>query len=71
MQAQVRHCAARPSSRASLARSTDFLVVGVHHERERRPVCAGGRLDHMRHVALAGRLVEVLELLPGELARAG
>ena len=31
----------------------DFLVVGVDEERERRAVGAGGRLDHVRHVALA------------------
>ena len=39
------------------------LVVGVDEERERRPVGAGGRLDHVRDVALAGRGVDVLELL--------
>ncbi len=41
-----------------------LLVVGVDEEREHRPVGAGGRLDHVRDVALAGRAVDVLELLP-------
>ncbi len=49
----------------------EFLVVGVHQERERRAVRARRRLDHVRHVALAACLVEVLELLARELARAG
>ncbi len=44
-----------------------FLVVGVDEERERRAVGACGRLDHVRHVALACGLVEVLELLAREL----
>ena len=38
-------------------------VVCVHHEREDRAVDAGGRLDHVRDIGLAARLVEVLELL--------
>ena len=49
--------------------SDDFLVVGVHEERQRRAVGAGGRLDHVRHVALVAGLVEVVELLARELAR--
>ena len=49
----------------------DFLVVGVDEERERRAVGAGGRLDHVRHVALAAALVEVLELLARELGVLG
>src|SRR5262249_11863154 len=36
-------------------------------ERERGAVGAGGRLDHVRDVALLGLRVEVLELLAGEL----
>ncbi len=44
-----------------------LLVIRVHEKRERRPIRARGRLDHVRHVALAAGLVEVLELLPGEL----
>ena len=44
-----------------------FLVVGVHDEREHRPIRARGGLDHVRHVALSGGLLEVLELLPREL----
>src|SRR3954463_14180396 len=39
------------------------LVVGVAQEREHRAPDAGGRLDHVRDVALARLLVEVLELL--------
>ena len=42
-------------------------VVGVDDEREHRPVHAGRRLDHVGDVALAARLVEVLELLAAEL----
>ena len=42
-------------------------VVGVDQEGERGAVGAGGRLDHVRQVALAGLLVEVLELLAGVL----
>ncbi len=45
----------------------DFLVVGVDQERKCRPVGAGRGLDHMRHIALAGAWVEVLELLAREL----
>ena len=44
-----------------------LLVVGVHEKRERGPIGAGGRLDHVRYVTRAGGLVEVLELLTGEL----
>jgi len=54
-----------------LALGDDFLVVGVDQERERRAVGARGRLDHVRHIALAGRLIEVLELLARELGMAG
>ena len=39
-----------------------LLVVGVDEERERRAVGAGGRLDDVRDVALAG--------LPGRSTRA-
>ena len=46
------------------------LVVRVDQEREHRAVGAGGRLDHVRDVALAGGRVDVLELLAGGLARA-
>ena len=42
-------------------------VVGVDDEGERRAVGAGGGLDHVRDVALAALLVEVLELLAREL----
>ena len=47
------------------------LVVGVAQERERGAVGAGGRLDHVRHVALAAGGVEVLELLAASARRAG
>ena len=47
------------------------LVVGVDQEREHRPVGAGGRLDHVRDVALLGRRVDVLELLAGVLGVLG
>ncbi len=50
--------------------STSSIVVGVDHEREHRPVDAGGGLDHVRDVALLGLLVEVLELLAGVPRRA-
>jgi hypothetical protein len=40
------------------------LVVGGEEERHHRPRRPGGRLDHVGHVALTARLVEVLELLP-------
>ena len=43
-------------------------LVGVDQEGEGGAVGAGGRLDHVRHVALAGLLVEVLELLAANLA---
>ena len=43
------------------------LVVGVDKEREHRAIDAGRGLDHVRHVAVAGRGVDVLELLAGEL----
>src|SRR5436190_2966754 len=56
----------QPQQRARLTLDLLF-VVGVDEEGERGAVRAGRRLDHMRHVALAGRLVEVLELLAGEL----
>ena len=39
------------------------LVVGVDEEGQRRAVGAGGGLDHVRDVALAGGGVDVLELL--------
>ena len=45
----------------------EFLVVGIYEERKRGAVGSGGGLDHVRHVAAAGGLVEVLELLAGEL----
>jgi hypothetical protein len=41
-------------------------VVGVDDEGERRPVGAGGRLDHVRDVRLSVLLGEVLELLARE-----
>ena len=37
------------------------LVVGGEQERHHRPRRTGRRLDDVRHVALARRLVEVLE----------
>ena len=40
-----------------------LLVVGRHEEGHHRAGGAGGRLDHVGHVALVGGLVEVLELL--------
>ena len=46
-------------------------VVGVDEEGEHRAVDAGGRLDHVRDVALLGLLVEVLELLAARTRRAG
>ncbi len=54
-------------ARARALALDEFLVVGVDQERERRAVRAGRGLDHVGHVAAAGGLVEVLELLPGEL----
>ena len=39
------------------------LVVGGQQEGHHGPGGAGGRLDHVGHVALVGGLVEVLELL--------
>ena len=47
------------------------LVVGREQERHHRAGGAGGRLDDVRHVALVGRLVEVVELLAGVRRRAG
>ena len=44
-----------------------LLVVGVHHERQRRAVGAGRGLDHVGHVALAGGGVHVVELLAGSV----
>src|SRR5439155_16716855 len=40
-----------------------FLAIGVDQERERRAVGTGSRLDDPRDEVLAGRLVEVLEVL--------
>ena len=40
----------------------DLLVVGIDEEREQRAVGAAGRLDHVGHIALAGRAVDELEL---------
>uniref|UniRef100_A0A6J5Z3J2 Unannotated protein n=1 Tax=freshwater metagenome TaxID=449393 RepID=A0A6J5Z3J2_9ZZZZ len=44
-----------------------LLVVGVYEEGQRRAVGAGGRLDHVGHILFAACLIEVLELLAGEL----
>ena len=44
-----------------------FLVVRRHEKRHRRARRARGRLDDVGHVALARRLIEVLELLAGVL----
>ncbi len=44
-----------------------LLVVGVDEERQRGAVGAGGRLDDVRDVPLAGGLVEVFELLAAVL----
>ena len=48
-----------------------LLVVGVDHEGERAAVGAGGRLDHVRDVALAGARVDVVHLLARRTRRAG
>ena len=48
--------------RAGLAADL-VLVVGGQQERHHRAGGAGGRLDDVGHVALAGGLVEVVELL--------
>ena len=65
--------ASRGCRRSTVALAAlDLLgVVGVDDEGERRAVGAGGRLDHVRDVALLGPLVEVLELLAGELGVLG
>ncbi len=60
--------------RLALARTLaldEFLVVGVDQEGERGAVRARGGLDHVRRVALAAGLVEVLELLARELGVLG
>ena len=44
------------------------LVVGGEQERGHRAGGAGGRLDHVRHVALVGLRVEVVELLAASAA---
>ena len=44
-----------------------LLGVGRHEERHHRARRARRGLDHVRHVVLVGRLVEVLEPLPGVL----
>ena len=46
----------------------DVLVVRGQQERGHRAVDAGGGLDDVRHVALVGGLVEVVELLAAVLA---
>src|SRR5689334_11188278 len=46
-------------------------LVGVDEEGEGGAVGTGGRLDHVRDVALFGLLVEVLELLAAELGVLG
>ena len=46
-----------------------LLVVGVDEEGERRTVCAGGRLDHMRDVPLL--VADPLELRPRVLGVGG
>ena len=45
----------------------DLLGVGVHQEREEGAVYAGGRLDHVRDVALSARRVDPFEPRPGGL----
>ena len=56
----------KPEHHARLALDL-LLAVGVDQEREGHPVGAGRRLDDVREVALVRGLVEVLELLAGEL----
>ena len=65
-----RHRRVQPQHGALLAADL-VLVVGVAQQREHRAADAGGRLDHVRDVALARLGVEVLELLAGELAVLG
>ena len=57
--------------RGALGDGDLFLVVGVDEEGQCRPVGACCRLDHVGDVALAAGLVEVLELLAGELGVLG
>ena len=42
-----------------------LLIVGVDQERQGGAVGAGRRLDHVRHVALAGARIDEVELLAG------
>src|SRR5687767_11286371 len=56
----------QPQHRALLAPLL-VLVEGVAEQREDRAAEAGGRLDHVREVALLGLRVDVLELLAAEL----
>ena len=63
---------ARVQAQHGALAALDLLdLVGVDEEGERGAVGAGGRLDHVRDVALFGLLVEVLELLAAELGVLG